>query len=42
MNNAVFWDVAPCGSCKTDVSGEYAASILGYKINESEEVLDGC
>jgi hypothetical protein len=27
MKNAVFWDVTPCGSCKTDVSEELSASI---------------
>jgi hypothetical protein len=28
MKNAVFWDVAPCGLVKTDVSGERVASIF--------------
>jgi hypothetical protein len=26
MKNAVFWDVTPCGSLRTDVSGECIAS----------------
>jgi hypothetical protein len=26
--NAVFWDVTPCGSCKTDVLEEHSASII--------------
>jgi hypothetical protein len=28
LNNVVFWDVTPCGSCKTDVSKEFSASII--------------
>jgi hypothetical protein len=28
MKNAVFWDVTPCKSCKTDVWEEYIASII--------------
>jgi hypothetical protein len=28
MKNAVFWDVAPCVSCKTDVSEECDAAIF--------------
>jgi hypothetical protein len=28
MKNAVFWDVTPCGSCKTNVSEERSASIF--------------
>jgi hypothetical protein len=28
MNNAVVWDVIPCGSCKTDVSEGCNASII--------------
>jgi hypothetical protein len=28
MRNVVFWDVMPCGSCKTDVSEEHIASII--------------
>jgi hypothetical protein len=26
--NGVFWDVTPCGSCKTDVSEELIASFI--------------
>jgi hypothetical protein len=32
MKNAVFWDVAPCGSVRTDVSGERIASIIKVTI----------
>jgi hypothetical protein len=28
MKNGVFWDVTPCGSCKTDVSEELSASFI--------------
>jgi hypothetical protein len=28
MKNGVFWDVTPCGSCKTDVSEELSASLI--------------
>jgi hypothetical protein len=28
MKNIVFWDVTPCGSCKTDVSEEPSASFI--------------
>jgi hypothetical protein len=28
MKNAVFWDVTPCGSCKTDVSEKLSASFI--------------
>jgi hypothetical protein len=28
MKNAIFWDVTPCESCKTDVSEEFSASII--------------
>jgi hypothetical protein len=29
MKNGVFWDVTLCGSCKTDVSEEFSAFIIG-------------
>jgi hypothetical protein len=28
MENAVVWDVIPCGSCMTDASEEFSASII--------------
>jgi hypothetical protein len=28
MNNVVFCDVTPCGSCKSDVSEEFSASFI--------------
>jgi hypothetical protein len=28
MKNGFFWDVTPCGSCKTDASEELSASII--------------
>jgi hypothetical protein len=28
MKNAIFWDVTPCGSCKTDISEERITSIF--------------
>jgi hypothetical protein len=28
MKNVVFWDVMPCGPCKTEVSEERIASIV--------------
>jgi hypothetical protein len=28
LKNGVFWDVTPCGSCKTDVSEEPSASFI--------------
>jgi hypothetical protein len=28
MKNAAFWDVVPCGSCKTDILGECSAPII--------------
>jgi hypothetical protein len=38
--NAVFWDVTPCGSLRTDVSGERSASIIRVtRIGELETTL---
>jgi hypothetical protein len=31
INNAVFWDVTPCGFVRIDVSGERLASIIRLK-----------
>jgi hypothetical protein len=28
VNNGIFWDVKPCGSCKTHVSEELSSSII--------------
>jgi hypothetical protein len=28
MKNGVLWEVTPCGSCKTDVSGELSTSFI--------------
>jgi hypothetical protein len=28
MKNGVFWNITPCGSCKTDVSEELSASFI--------------
>jgi hypothetical protein len=28
MENGIFWDVTPCGSCKTEVSEELNASVI--------------
>jgi hypothetical protein len=43
MKNAVFWDVAPCGSSKNRRFGETCPLLLqGRRNKEREEVLDGC
>jgi hypothetical protein len=31
MKNAIFWDVMPCGFCKTDVLEKYITSIFMVK-----------
>jgi hypothetical protein len=36
LKNGVFWDVTPCGSCKTDVSEELGASVTVTRIGELE------
>jgi hypothetical protein len=35
MKTAVFWDVTPCGSLRTNVSEERIASIIRVKRNSS-------
>jgi hypothetical protein len=37
MKNAVFWDVASCRSCVTDVSEERIAFVFRVEKSESEE-----
>jgi hypothetical protein len=40
MKNAVFWDVTPCGSVRTDVSEETSDSIIRVKrIGELGKIL---
>jgi hypothetical protein len=37
VKSVVFWDVALCGSCKTDVSQERFAYIFRVEKSKSEE-----
>jgi hypothetical protein len=37
MKNAVFWDVAPCMSCKNRRFGDYVASIFRVEKPVGEE-----
>jgi hypothetical protein len=39
MKNNVFWDVAPCGFVRTDISVEHVASIFRVEKSANEESL---